>query len=168
MMVFLYIVLAILGISSIITFLIVFLINKTSNKDDYDEVEFSKTKEFNPDKFEDEDDNESFDEDAEIISGNLELIDDNSDDAVLEEVKSEEELDKVDFLENTQTKLKTLNRDIKNKFDSDNSNKEELKDLEKTSQNLKLNLGINNNDDDLEEDPVILPDVDEVDDEEII
>ena len=64
MMVFLYVVLAILGISSIITFLIVFLINKTSNKDDYDEVEFSKTKEFNPDKFDDDEENESFDEDA--------------------------------------------------------------------------------------------------------
>lgn len=165
MMVFLYIFIAILGISSIITFLIVFLINKTSNKDDYDEVEFSKTKEFNPDKFDDED-NESFDEDAEIISGNLELIDDNNDKAVLEEVKSEAELDKVDFLENTQTKLKTLNRDIKNKFDADNSNKEELKDLEKTSQNLKLNLGMN--DDEEDEDPVILPSVSDVDDEEII
>lgn len=167
MMVFLYVVLAILGISSIITFLIVFLINKTSNKDDYDEVEFSKTKEFNPDKFDDDEENESFDEDAEIISGNLELIDDNNDKAVLEEVKSEAELDKVDFLENTQTKLKTLNRDIKNKFDADNSNKEELKDLEKTSQNLKLNLGMHTEDEE-DDDPVILPDVSEVDDEEII
>ena len=167
MMVFLYVVLAILGISSIITFLIVFLINKTSNKDDYDEVEFSKTKEFNPDKFDDEEEIESFDEDAEIISGNLELIDDNNDKAVLEEVKSEAELDKVDFLENTQTKLKTLNRDIKNKFDADNSNKEELKDLEKTSQNLKLNLGMHTEDEE-DDDPVILPDVSEVDDEEII
>ena len=167
MMVFLYVVLAILGISSIITFLIVFLINKTSNKDDYDEVEFSKTKEFNPDKFDDDEENESFDEDAEIISGNLELIDDNNDKAVLEEVKSEAELDKVDFLENTQTKLKTLNRDIKNKFDADNSNKEELKDLEKTSQNLKLNLGMHTEDEE-DDDRVILPDVSEVDDEEII
>ena len=44
MMVFLYVVIAILGISSIITFLIVFLINKSSNKDDYDEMQFAKTK----------------------------------------------------------------------------------------------------------------------------
>ena len=80
---------------------------------------------------------------------------------------TEAELDKVDFLENTQTKLKTLNRDIKNKFDADNSNKEELKDLEKTSQNLKLNLGMHTEDEE-DDDPVILPDVSEVDDEEII
>ena len=64
MMVFLYIIIAILGISSIVTFLIVFLINKSSNKDDYDEVQFAKTKKFDPNEFEDD---ESFDEDVEII-----------------------------------------------------------------------------------------------------
>ena len=116
MMVFLYVVFAILGISSIITFLIVFLINKSSNKDDYDEVQFAKTKKFNPNEFDDEE--ESFDADAEIISDNLEMISENNEDVSIEEVKSEAELDKVDFLENTQTKLKVVDSDIKNKFDA--------------------------------------------------
>ena len=85
MMVFLYIVVAILGISSIITFLIVFLINKSSNKDNYDEMQFSKTKEFNPNEFEEDD---SFDEDVEIISDNLNMISENNEDVSIEEVKS--------------------------------------------------------------------------------
>lgn len=165
MMVFLYIVMAILGISSIITFLIVFLINKSSNKDDYDEMEFAKTKEFNPDRFDDED--ESFDQDAEIISGNLDIISENNEDVEIEEVGTEEELDKVDFLENTQTKLKPIDSDIKNKFDAGNDNKEELKELEKTNENLKLGLENEYTIDELDEDPVIKPSmVDE--DEEII
>lgn len=164
MMVFLYIVGAILGISSVITFLIVFLINKSSNKDDYDEVQFAKTKKFDPNEFEDD---ESFDEDAEIISDNLNLISEDNIDVSIEEVKSEAELDKVDFLENTQTKIKTSDSDIKNKFDSDNTNKDELKELEKTSDNLKLGLENQYDIDEGEEDPVIKPNmVDE--DEEII
>ena len=164
MMVFLYIVGAILGISSVITFLIVFLINKSSNKDDYDEVQFAKTKKFDPNEFEDD---ESFDKDAEIISDNLNLISEDNVDVSIEEVKSEAELDKVDFLENTQTKLKPSDSNIKNKFDSDNSNKDELKELEKTSDNLKLGLENQYDIDEGDEDPVIKPDmVDE--DEEII
>ena len=153
MMVFLYIVIAILGISSVITFLIVFLINKSSNKDDYDEVQFAKTKKFDPNEFDDEE-VESFDEDASIISDNLDMISENNEDVTIEEVKSEEELDKVDFLENTQTKLKVVDSSIKNKFDAGNENKEELKELEKTSENLDLGLE-NVDDDEVEEKPVI-------------
>lgn len=164
MMVFLYIVGAILGISSVITFLIVFLINRSSNKDDYDEVQFAKTKKFDPNEFEDD---ESFDEDAEIISDNLSLISEDNVNVSIEEVKSESELDKVDFLENTQTKLKVIGSDIKNKFDSDNSNKEELKELEKTSDNLNLGLENAYNIDEGDDDPVIKANnIDE--DEEII
>ena len=165
MMVFLYIVGAILGISSVVTFLIVFLINKSSNKDDYDEVQFAKTKKFDPNEFDDED--ESFDEDAEIISDNLNLISEDNVDVSIEEVKSEAELDKVDFLENTQAKLKVADSDIKNKFDAGNENKEELKELEKTSENLELGLEDQYDIDEGDEDPVIKPSmVDE--DEEII
>ena len=165
MMVFLYVLIAILGISSIITFLIVFLINKSSNKDDYDEMQFAKTKKFDPNEFGDEE--ESFDEDAEIISDNLDMISEDNQDVSIEEVKSEAELDKVDFLENTQTKLKVVDSDIKNKFDAGNENKEELKELEKTSENLELGLENEYNIDEGEEDPVIKPNlVDE--DEEII
>lgn len=164
MMVFLYVVIAILGISSIITFLIVFLINKSSNKDDYDEVQFAKTKKFDPNDFGDE---ESFDEDAEIISDNLNMISENNEDVSIEEVKSEAELDKVDFLENTQTRLKVVDSDIKNKFDAGNENKEELKELEKTSENLELGLENQYNIDEGDDDPVIKPNnIDE--DEEII
>ena len=164
MMVFLYVVIAILGISSIITFLIVFLINKSSNKDDYDEVQFAKTKKFDPNEFGDED---SFDEDAEIISDNLNMISEDNEDVSIEEVKSEAELDKVDFLENTQTRLKVVNSDIKNKFDAGIENKEELKELEKTSENLELGLENQYDIDEGDEDPVIKPSmVDE--DEEII
>lgn len=165
MMVFLYIVIAILGISSVITFLIVFLINKSSNKDDYDEVQFAKTKKFDPNEFGDEED--TFDEDAEIISDNLNMISENNEDVSIEEVKTEAELDKVDFLENTQTKLKVVDSDIKNKFDAGNENKEELKELEKTSENLELGLETEYTLDDGDEAPVIEPNlVDE--DEEII
>ena len=164
MIVFIYIVGAILGISSIITFLIVFLINKSSNKDDYDEMQFAKTKKFDPNEFGDED---SFDEDAEIISDNLNMISEDNEDVSIEEVKSEAELDKVDFLENTQAKLKVADSDIKNKFDAGNENKEELKELEKTSENLELGLEDQYNIDEGDEDPVIKPSmVDE--DEEII
>lgn len=164
MIVFIYIVGAILGISSIITFLIVFLINKSSNKDDYDEMQFAKTKKFDPNEFGDED---SFDEDAEIISDNLSMISEDNEDVSIEEVKSEAELDKVDFLENTQTKLKVVDSDIKNKFDAGVENKEELKELEKTSENLELGLENQYNIDEGDEDPVIKPSmVDE--DEEII
>lgn len=164
MIVFIYIVGAILGISSIITFLIVFLINKSSNKDDYDEMQFAKTKKFDPNEFGDED---SFDEDAEIISDNLSMISEDNEDVSIEEVKSEAELDKVDFLENTQTKLKVVDSDIKNKFDAGIENKEELKELEKTSENLELGLENQYNIDEGDEDPVIKPSmVDE--DEEII
>lgn len=164
MMVFLYVVIAILGISSIITFLIVFLINKSSNKDDYDEMQFAKTKKFDPNEFGDED---SFDEDAEIISDNLNMISEDNEDVSIEEVKSEAELDRVDFLENTQTKLKVVDSDIKNKFDAGVENKEELRELEKTSENLELGLENQYNIDEGDEDPVIKPSmVDE--DEEII
>lgn len=164
MIVFIYIVGAILGISSIITFLIVFLINKSSNKDDYDEMQFAKTKKFDPNEFGDED---SFDEDAEIISDNLNMISEDNEDVSIEEVKSEAELDKVDFLENTQTKLKVVDSDIKNKFDAGVENKEELKELEKTSENLDLGLENQYDIDEGDEDPVIKPSsVDE--DEEII
>ena len=162
MMVFLYIIIAILGISSIVTFLIVFLINKSSNKDDYDEVQFAKTKKFDPNEFEDD---ESFDEDVEIISDNLNLISEDNEDVAIEEVKSEAELDKLDFLENTQTKLKVVDSDIKNKFDSDNSNKEELKELEKTSDNLHLGLEGQYDIDEGEDDPVIKPNMVDKDDE---
>ena len=164
MIVFIYIVGAILGISSIITFLIVFLINKSSNKDDYDEMQFAKTKKFDPNEFGDED---SFDEDAEIISDNLNMISEDNEDVSIEEVKAEAELDKVDFLENTQTKLKVVDSDIKNKFDAGVENKEELKELEKTSENLDLGLENQYDIDEGDEDPVIKPSsVDE--DEEII
>ena len=162
MMVFLYIVVAILGISSIITFLIVFLINKSSNKDNYDEMQFSKTKEFNPNEFEEDD---SFDEDVEIISDNLNMISENNEDVSIEEVKSEKELDKVDFLENTQTKLKIIDSDIKNKFDAGIDNKEELKELEKTSDNLKLGLENEYQFDEDDEDPVIKPEMIDADEE---
>ena len=162
MMVFLYIVVAILGISSIITFLIVFLINKSSNKDNYDEMQFSKTKEFNPNEFEEDD---SFDEDVEIISDNLNMISENNEDVSIEEVKSEKELDKVDFLENTQTKLKIIDSDIKNKFDAGIDNKEELKELEKTSDNLKLGLENEYQFDEGDEDPVIKPEMIDADEE---
>ena len=162
MMVFLYIVVAILGISSIITFLIVFLINKSSNKDNYDEMQFSKTKEFNPNEFEEDD---SFDEDVEIISDNLNMISENNEDVSIEEVKSQKELDKVDFLENTQTKLKIIDSDIKNKFDAGIDNKEELKELEKTSDNLKLGLENEYQFDEGDEDPVIKPEMIDADEE---
>lgn len=163
MMVFLYIIMAILGISSIITFLIVFLINKSSNKDDYDEMQFSKTKEFNPNEFGEEE--ESFEKDAEIISNNLDMISENNENVSIEEVKSEKELDKVDFLENTQTKLTVIDSDIKNKFDLGNSNKEELIELEKTSDNLNLGLENEYTFDDGDEDPVIKPEMVDVDEE---
>lgn len=166
MMVFLYIILAVFGISSIITFLIVFLINKSSNRDDYDEVENAKTKKFDPDHF-DEDDDQTFSNDALIISENLDLINEDNNEIFIEEVKSEEELDKVDFLENTQTKLKIRKKDIKNKFNSDNKNKEELKELEKTSNNLKLNIGTRDRKRKIEK-PIIEPVIREDREEEII
>ena len=167
MMVFLYIILAVFGISSVITFLIVFLINKSSSRDDYDEVENAKTKTFDPDKFEDDED-ETFSNDALIISENLDLIsEETNNDIFIEEVKSEEELDKVDFLENTQTKLKISKKDIKNKFNSDSSNKEELKELEKTSNHLKINIAPRRREETYEK-PVIEPVYRDENNEEII